>query len=172
MFRCPVHPAERNTKMKLKIHPVNQYQVIFLGAAKNKQLWFGLFLDGERLLYAKAERCNQEEWNEPFNKANYNYQQRHDRHNGKNQEEAHEEATDDAEVGKGGAAWCEPLIQEGMDDLIFRQDERWREQQKNYDAVCIWVRQVLVKMSEIGGCLYCCTYKRRVHWQPYIAKYP
>ena len=73
---CPrqmaVAKAERTTIMKLKIRYENEIQTIELDAKATEEMWVSLSLEGEGLSQKEREELIQKEWNEQFNKDDYN----------------------------------------------------------------------------------------------------
>lgn len=130
--------------MRLKIRYEQEYQTIELDTESTEKLWVSLSLEGEGLSEKEKEKILQEEWERQFNRPDYNCWHKFDRHYGDTKAQKYEddETGDDGEIG---ATWCEPLLTEVMDDRIFRRDELERDERESYEAICQWVRKVLVK---------------------------
>lgn len=125
--------------MKLEIRYDNTVQNIDLDAEETEQLWVSLSLEGEGLTQAQREKMIQDEWNEQYNKPEYNNWHKFDRHRGFSKAQpGKDDDEDDADTS-------EPLMKEVADDRIFRKDEIERDRRESYDAICQWVRKVLVK---------------------------
>ena len=58
--------------MKLKIRYENEIQTIELDVKATEKMWVSLSLEGEGLSQQEREELIQKEWNEKFNKADYN----------------------------------------------------------------------------------------------------
>lgn len=120
--------------MKLKIRYENEVQTLDLNAEDTEQLWVSLSLEGEGLSQAEREKLIQDTWEERFNKPDYNSWHKHNRHTG----------TSKAQPGKDedeeDLDSSEPLMDEVMDDRIFRRDELEREEKESYEDICQWVR--------------------------------
>ena len=69
----------------------------------------------------------------------YNCWHKFNRHRGYSMSQTAEEGDEDA------AGDFEPLMEEAADNRIFRRDEIEREERDEYEAVCRWIRKVLVK---------------------------
>lgn len=73
---CPrqmaVAKAERTIIMKLKIRYENEIQTIELDTKATEEMWVSLSLEGEGLSQKEKEVLIQKEWNEQFNKKDYN----------------------------------------------------------------------------------------------------
>ena len=128
--------------MKLKIRYDNVYQTLELDAKETEQLWVSLDLDGEDLSQNEREVLIQRAWEERFNRPEYNNWHKFNRHRGETKAKpGKDETEEDVDAS-------EPLMDEVADNRIFRQEELEREEQESYDAICQWVREVLVKKPE------------------------
>ena len=58
--------------MKLKIRYENEIQTIELDAKATEEMWVSLSLEGEEISQKEREELIQREWNEQFNKDDYN----------------------------------------------------------------------------------------------------
>lgn len=120
--------------MKLKIRYDDTFQTIDLDATATQQMWVSLSLQGENLTDSEKEKRIQEAFDEQYNKPEYNNWHKHNRHTG----------TSKAQPGKDedeeDLDSSEPLMDEAMDDRIFRRDELEREEKESYEDICQWVR--------------------------------
>lgn len=125
--------------MKLEVRYDNTVQTIDLDAAATEALWVSLSLDGEGLSQSEREMMIQDEWNEQYNKPDYNNWHKFWRHHGDSKAQpGKDEAEDEVDTS-------EPMMKEVMDDRVFRQDEIKREESEGYEDICQWVRKVLIK---------------------------
>lgn len=125
--------------MKLEVRYDNTVQTINLDAEATEQLWVSLALEGEGLTQAQREKMIQDEWNEQYNKPEYNNWHKFDRHRGYSKAQpGKDDDEDDCDTS-------EPLMKEVADDRIFRKDEIDRDRRERYEAICQWVRKVLIK---------------------------
>ena len=125
--------------MKLEVRYDNTVQTIDLDTAATEALWVSLSLDGEGLSQAEREKMIQDEWNEQYNKPDYNNWHKFWRHHGDSKAQPGKDDTED------DVDTSEPMIKEVMDDRVFRQDEIKREESESYEDICQWVRKVLIK---------------------------
>ena len=125
--------------MKLKIRYDNAYQTLELDAEATEQLWITLSLEGDGLSQEEREKLIQDEWEERFNKPDYNSWHKFDRHRG------FSKAQSENKDGEDDDDTSEPLMEEVADDRIFRRDEIERDKHDSYESICQWVREVLVK---------------------------
>lgn len=128
--------------MRLKIRYENEYQIIMLDAEAIEELWASLSLEGEGLTQEEKEKLIQDTWEERFNRPDYNNWHKFDCHRGRSKAQPGKDDSED-EVDTN-----EPLMEEVADDRIFRRDELDREERESYEAICDWVRKVLVKKPE------------------------
>lgn len=125
--------------MKLKIRYDNAYQTLELDAEATEQLWITLSLEGDGGIQEEREKLIQEAFEEQFNRPDYNCWHKFQRHLGSSRAKPGEgETEDDFDTS-------EPLMSEVKDDRIFRRDEIERDRKAEYEAVCQWVRKVLVR---------------------------
>ena len=138
-----VHGSDgKDAKMRLKIRYENEYQTVVLDAEATEELWVSLSLEGEGLTQEEKEKLIQDAWEERFNRPDYNNWHKFDRHRGNSKAQS---SNDD---GEEDTDTSEPLMEEVADDRIFRRDELEREERESYEAICQWVRKVLVKKPE------------------------
>ena len=130
--------------MKLEVRYDNTVQTIDLDAAATEALWVSLSLDGEGLSQSEREKMIQDEWNEQYNKPDYNNWHKFWRHHGDSKAQP---GKDDAEDEMDTS---EPLMKEVMDDRVFRQDEIKRDERESYEDICQWVRKVLIKKPHLA----------------------
>lgn len=123
--------------MKLKIRYDNAYQTVELDAEATEQLWVSLSLVGDGLSQEEREKLIKVEWEERFNKPDYNSWHKFDRHRGYSEAQPRKD-DDEGDVD-------EPLMSEVADDRIFRRDEIEWEQREEHKAVVQWVRKILKK---------------------------
>lgn len=81
------------------------------------------------------ERRIQKEFDEQYNKAEYNNWRKFDRHRGYSKARPAEDR-DECDT-------AEPLMEEATDDRIFRRDEIKRQQQWDYEDCCDRIRKAL-----------------------------
>lgn len=125
--------------MKLEVRYDNTVQTIDLDSATTEELWVSLSLDGEGLSQAEREKMIQDEWNEQYNKPDYNNWHKFWRHHGDSKAQpGKDDAEDEVDTS-------EPLMKEVMDERVFRQDEIKREESESYEEICQWVRKILIK---------------------------
>ena len=112
---CKNQAERQGFQMKLKIRYEDEFQTIELDAEATEKMWVSLSLecDDDMTQEEKEERI-QTEWNEQFNKPEYNIYHRETRHLGdakfRNKEGVVEVNTD------------ESLIRKALDDSIFTKD--------------------------------------------------
>ena len=128
--------------MKLKIRYENEYQTVELDEKSTKEMWVSLGFEDEETEQEEKERRIQEAFDEQFNRPEYNNWHKFDRHRGYSKAQPGEDSIED-EIGSS-----EPLMDEVADDRIFRKYEIEHEKKEDYEAVCQWVRKVLVKKPE------------------------
>ena len=121
--------------MNLRIRYDDRYQILRLDTEAAGQLWVSLGLTDEGYTDAEKEQLIQERFEEVHNRPEYNSWHKYWRHHGDSK----------AEPDKDGADTSEPLMKEVVDDRIFRRDEIERDRHESYDAICQWVRKILVK---------------------------
>lgn len=118
--------------MKLKIRYENEVQIIELDAKATEEMWVSLSLEGEGLSQAEREELIQKEWNEQFNKDDYNNWHKFNRHRGYSKAVPDEE-TDEVDCS-------EPLMSEVKDPRIFCRQELEKDKQYDYEACCDRIR--------------------------------
>lgn len=123
--------------MKLKIRYDNAYQTVELDAEATEQLWISLSLVGDGLSQEEREKMIQDEWEERFNKPDYNSWHKFDRHRGYSKAQPGKDEDDEDVVTS------ESLMKEVADNRIFRRDEIEWEQREEHEAVTQWVRKIL-----------------------------
>lgn len=123
--------------MKLKIRYDNAHQTLELDAEATEQLWVTLSHEGDGLAQEEREKLIQVEWEERFNKPDYNSWHKFDRHRGYSKAQPGKDEDD------GDVDTPEPLMKEVEDDRIFRRDEVMRDERNNYEIICQWIRMVL-----------------------------
>ncbi len=126
--------------MELKVRYEKNVQTIELDAKATQELWVSLSLEGDDFTREEKEHLIQEEWEKQFNRPDYNAWHKFDRHRGYSKARPSDDE-DDVDTS-------EPLMSEVADDRIFRKDEINRDSNEEYEAICRWVREVLVKKPE------------------------
>ena len=141
---CPTVPCPdgKDTGMKLRVRVEDQIQTIELDDQDTDNLWVSFFLEGGELSQEERETLIQEAFDEHFNKPDYNNWHKHNRHLGRTRAQTYEEGENGED---GSTVWCEPLMEEVLDDRVFRRDEIERDERESYEAICQWVRGALVK---------------------------
>ncbi|WP_288151759.1 hypothetical protein [Phocaeicola sartorii] len=120
--------------MKLKIRYEDEFQIVVLDAEATEKMWVSLSLEGDDdMTQEEKERRIQEEWDEQFNKPEYNIYHRETRHIGdavfRNKEGIVEFNTAEALIRK---AADDSVFTKELDELEFKmeceyQDKRCRE---------------------------------------------
>lgn len=128
--------------MKLKIRYENGYQTIELDEKSTQEMWVRFGFEDEKTEQGEKERRIQEVFDEQFNRPEYNNWHKFDRHRGYSKAQHGKDSIED-EIDS-----FEPLMDEVADDRIFRKDEIEHEKKEDYEAVCQWVRKILVKKPE------------------------
>lgn len=126
--------------MKLKVRYEKNVQAIDLDEATTQDLWVSLSLEDEGFTQDEKEHLIQEEWEKQFNRPDYNSWHKFDRHRGYSKARTSDDEYD--------VDISESLMSEVADARIFRKDEINRESNEEYEAICRWVREVLVKKPE------------------------
>lgn len=125
--------------MRLKIRNNDIIQYIDLEDKDTEELWVSLSLEGDDLSQEERHQKIQEAWEIEFNRPEYNNWHKFDRHRGFSKAQPGKEDSEDAvDVN-------EPLMDEVADDRLFRKDELDRAEREEYEDVCSWIRQRLVK---------------------------
>ena len=127
--------------MKLKIQYENKKQTIELNAEDTNKLWVSLSLEGEGLSDKQKESMIQEEWNEQFNKPDYNNWHTNTRYIGNYVGQGF----DGEKIDSREAAWVDPLMGEVRDTRIFLKEANQIEMNMDYEEVCDWIRKTLGK---------------------------
>ena len=133
--------------MKLKIRYENEYQTITLDAETTEELWVSLSLEGEGLSQDEREKLIQEEWEKQFNRPDYNCWHKFWRHHGESKAKPGDEE-DEVDTS-------EPLMDEVVDDRIFRKDELGQEERESYEVVCQLARGACGKKADLGTDITC-----------------
>lgn len=120
--------------MKLKIRYEDEFQTIELDAEATEKMWVSLSLEcDDDMTQEEKEKRIQTEWNEQFNKPEYNIYHRETRHLGdakfRNKEGVVEVNTDEALIRK---AADNSIFTKDLDELEYRmeceyQDKRCRD---------------------------------------------
>ncbi len=115
--------------MKLKIRYENMYQFVEVDA---DEMWVNLSLDygDEALTREEKEALIQKDFDERFNKPEYNCWHKFDRHWG-NLSKPYRRDDEDLDDS------------DGMDTVADYSDEEARDRLYDYDAVCQWIRETL-----------------------------
>lgn len=121
--------------MNLRIRYDDRYQTLMLDTEAAEQLWVSFGLTDEGYTDAEKEQLIQERFEEVYNRPEYNSWHKYWRHHGESKAEPDEDGVDTSEL----------LMKEVADDRIFRRDEIERDRRESYDAICQWVRKILVK---------------------------
>lgn len=121
--------------MKLKIRYEDELQYLELNVDDTEQLWVCLSLEGEGLSQEEKEAKIQKAFDAEFNKPEYNNFHKETRHIGYTKAKHDKEGypIDDSE----------PLMEEVLDDRIFRKDEIDRENKEQFEEDCEKVRTIL-----------------------------
>lgn len=128
--------------MKLKIRYENGYQTIELDEKSTQEMWVSFGFEDEEPEQGEKERRIQEAFDKRFNRPEYNNWHKFDRHRGYSKAQPGKDGIED-EINSS-----EPLMDEVADDRIFRKYEIEHEKKEDYEAVCRWVRKILVKKPE------------------------
>ena len=128
--------------MKLKVRYDESVQTIDLDTKAAQEMWLSLGFEDEETEQEEKERRIQEAFDEQFNRPEYNNWHKFDRHRGYSKAQPGKDGIED-EIDSS-----EPLMDEVADDRIFRKYEIEHEKKEDYEAVCRWVRKVLVKKPE------------------------
>lgn len=128
--------------MKLKVRYDESVQTINLDEKAAQEMWVSLGFEDEETEQEEKERRIQEAFDEQFNRPEYNNWHKFDRHRGYSKAQPGKDGIED-EINSS-----EPLMDEVVDDRIFRKYEIEHEKKEDYEAVCRWVRKILVKKLE------------------------
>lgn len=134
--------GRKGMQMKLKIRYENGYQTIELDEKSTQEMWVRFGFEDEKTEQGEKERRIQEVFDKRFNRPEYNNWHKFDRHRGYSKAQHGKDSIED-EIDSS-----EPLMDEVAADRIFRKDEIEHEKKEDYEAVCRWVRKILVKKPE------------------------
>ena len=131
---CKNQAERQEFQMKLKIRYEDEFQTIELDAEATEKMWVSLSLEcDDDMTQEEKEKRIQNEWNEQFNKPEYNIYHRETRHLGdakfRNKEGVVEVNTDEALIRK---AADDSIFTKDLDELEYRmeceyQDKRCRD---------------------------------------------
>ena len=124
--------------MKIKLRYDNEFQTIEMDLEDAKGQWLSVELE-EELTEEEMEKRIQAAVDEQYNRPEYNNYHKFTRHRGYSKAQP---GKDDVEEDVDTS---EPLMKEVFDDRIFRKDEIAKTEKEDYDAICQWVREILVK---------------------------
>ncbi len=126
--------------MILRIRYENEVRSIELDAEATEGLWVSLDLEtDEEITQPEREKRIQAAFDEQFNKPEYNCWHKFNRHRGYSRAQPGKDDTEE------DVDTSEPLMSEVRDERIFLRDEIAREEKEEYEAVCQWIREILVK---------------------------
>ena len=146
MFPLPFckNQAERQEQMKLKIRYDWRVQTIELDTEETEKLWVSLSLEGENLSQEEREKKIQDAFDLEFNEEEYKNWRRSNRHKGYTKALFGKDGCGD----ENGPDSFEPLMDEVLDDRIFRKHEIEQIEKETYENLCEWIRRVLIKKPE------------------------
>ena len=133
--------------MKLKIRYDWRVQIIELGTEETEKLWVSLSLEGEDLSQEEREKKIQDAFDLEFNEEEYKNWRRSSRHKGYTKALFGKDGCGD----ENGPDSFEPLMDEVLDDRIFRKHEIEQIEKETYENLCEWIRKVLIKKPEWAG---------------------
>ena len=84
--------------MKRKVRYDNAYQTLELNAKETEGLWISLSLEGDGLSQEDFEKLIQDEWEERYNKPDYNSWHKFDRHRGDSKAQPGKDEDDERRV--------------------------------------------------------------------------
>ena len=119
--------------MKIKMRYENAYQTIEVETQELEE-WLNISISADES-EGDYEKRVQKEIKVEFNRPDYNNWHQHDRHLGNSKAQPNDE-TD-------GLDTVEPLMDEVINPQIFYKDTIERENQWEYEAICMKVREVL-----------------------------
>lgn len=119
--------------MKIKMRYENAYQTIEVETQELEE-WLNISISADES-EGDYEKRVQKEIEVEFNRPDYNNWHQHDRHLGNSKAQPNDE-TD-------GLDTVEPLMDEVINPQIFYKDTIERENQWEYEAICMKVREVL-----------------------------
>lgn len=130
--------------MKLKIRYDWRVQTIELDTEETEKLWVSLSLEGEDLSQEEREKKIQDAFDIEFNEEERKNWRRSSRHKGYTRSLFGKEGCGD----ENGPDSFEPLMDEVLDDRIFRKHEIEQIEKERYENLCEWIRKVLIKKPE------------------------
>lgn len=136
--------AERQEQMQLKIRYDWRVQTIELDTEETEKLWVSLSLEGEDLSQEEREKKIQDAFDIEFNEEERKNWRRSSRHKGYTRSLFGKEGCGD----ENGPDSFEPLMDEVLDDRIFRKHEIEQIEKERYENLCEWIRKVLIKKPE------------------------
>lgn len=136
--------AERQEQMQLKIRYDWRVQTIELDTEETEKLWVSLSLEGEDLSQEEREKKIQDAFDIEFNEEERKNWRRSSRHKGYTKALFGKDGCGD----ENGPDSFEPLMDEVLDDRIFRKYEIEQIEKETYESLCEWIRKVLIKKPE------------------------
>ena len=136
--------AERQEQMKLKIRYDWRVQTIELDTEETEKLWVSLSLEGEDLSQEEREKKIQDAFDLEFNEEERKNWRKSSRHKGYTKALFGKDGCGD----ENGPDSFEPLMDEVLDDRIFRKHEIEQIEKEIYENLCEWIRKVLIKKPE------------------------
>lgn len=136
--------AERQEQMKLKIRYDWRVQTIELDTEETEKLWVSLSLEGEDLSQEEREKKIQDAFDLEFNEEERKNWRKSSRHKGYTKALFGKYGCGD----ENGPDSFEPLMDEVLDDRIFRKHEIEQIEKEIYENLCEWIRKVLIKKPE------------------------
>ena len=130
--------------MQLKIRYDWRVQTIELDTEETEKLWVSLSLEGEDLSQEEREKKIQDAFDLEFNEEEYKNLRRSNRHKGYTKSLFEKDGCGD----ENGPDSFEPLMDEVLDDRIFRKHEIEQIEKETYENLCEWIRKVLIKKLE------------------------
>ena len=130
--------------MQLKIRYDWRVQTIELDTEETEKLWVSLSLEGEDLSQEEREKKIQDAFDIEFNEEERKNWRRSSRHKGYTRSLFGKEGCGD----ENGPDSFEPLMDEVLDDRIFRKHEIEQIEKERYENLCEWIRKVLIKKPE------------------------
>lgn len=130
--------------MKLKIRYDWRVQTIELDTEETEKLWVSLSLEGEDLSQEEREKKIQDAFDLEFNEEERKNWRRFNRHKGYTKALFGKDGCGD----ENGPDSFEPLMDEVLDDRIFRKHEIEQIEKGTYENLCEWIRKVLIKKPE------------------------
>lgn len=119
--------------MKLKIRYENEFQTIELDAKATEEMWVTLSIETDgAVTQEEKEQLIQKQWDEQFNRPEYNSWRKEERYRGYSYAKPDDES-DEVDTS-------EPLISEVRDPRIFLKDEIERNNKMDYEMYCERIR--------------------------------